>query len=100
VAGSIGVNMARIALIPVTGEFGPENIGAAGGMNQASAGLIGFVLPTIAASIFGTNYLGVWTFAAIILIIIGILGGVLTPELGPMGKLAQSQRKVSADSVN
>lgn len=100
VAGSIGVNMARIALIPVTGEFGPENIGAAGGMNQASAGLIGFVLPTIAASIFGTNYLGVWSFAAVILIIIGILGGVLTPELGPRGKLAQSQRKASTAPVN
>lgn len=100
VAGSIGVNMARIALIPVTGEFGPENIGAAGGMNQAAAGLIGFVLPTIAASIFGTNYIGVWTFAAVILIIIGILGGVLTPELGPNGKLAQKEKQASAASVN
>ncbi|CEO88507.1 MFS transporter [Syntrophaceticus schinkii] len=91
VAGSIGVNMGRIALIPVTGEFGPENIGAAGGMNQTAVGLIGFILPTIAASIFGTNYMGVWTFAAVILVIIGILGGVLTPELGPKGKLAQEQ---------
>ncbi len=100
VAGSIGVNMARIALIPVTGEFGPENIGAAGGMNQAAAGLIGFILPTIAASIFGTNYIGVWTFAAVILIIIGILGGVLTPELGPNGKLAQKEKQPSAASVN
>jgi len=69
-------------------------------MNQASAGLIGFVLPTIAASIFGTNYLGVWSFAAVILIIIGILGGVLTPELGPRGKLAQSQKKASTAPVN
>lgn len=100
VAGSIGVNMARIALIPVTGEFGPENIGAAGGMNQAAAGLIGFVLPTIAASIFGTNYIGVWTFAAVILIIIGILGGILTPELGPKGKLSQMNEQASSASVN
>ena len=95
VAGSIGVNMGRIALIPVTDEFGPENIGAAGGMNQTAVGLIGFVLPTIVASIFGTNYMGVWTFAAIILILIGILGGMLTPELGPKGKLAQ--KKVKAE---
>ncbi|HHY39870.1 MAG TPA: hypothetical protein GX502_01315, partial [Syntrophaceticus sp.] len=61
---------------------------------------IGFVLPTIVASIFGTNYLGVWTFAAIILITIGILGGVLTPELGPNGKLAQSKKQASTASVN
>jgi NNP family nitrate/nitrite transporter-like MFS transporter len=96
VAGSIGVNMGRIALIPVTDEFGPENIGAAGGMNQTAVGLIGFILPTIAAAIFGTNYMGVWTFAAVILIIIGILGGMLTPELGPRGKLARAKAQASA----
>jgi len=94
VAGSIGVNMARIALIPITKEFGPENIGAAGGMNQTAVGLIGFVLPTIVASIFGANYIGVWLFAAVILVIIGILGGVLTPELGPKGKLAQAKAQL------
>ena len=95
VAGSIGVNMARIALIPITGEFGPENIGAAGGMNQTAVGLIGFVLPTIAAAIFGTNYMGVWTFAAVILILIGVLGGMLTPEMGPKGKMAQAKLKAA-----
>jgi len=100
VAGSIGVNMGRIALIPVTDEFGPENIGAAGGMNQTAVGLIGFILPTIAASIFGTNYMGVWTFAAVILIIIGILGGMLTPELGPRGKLARAKAQASAGNAS
>ncbi len=88
VAGSIGVNMSRIALIPLTGEFGPENVGAAGGMNQMAVGLFGFALPTIIATIFKDNYMGIYTVTAVLLVVLAVLGGIFIPELGPKGKLS------------
>lgn len=87
VAGSIGVNMGRIALIPMTGEFGPEMGGAAGGMNQTSAGLFGWLFPVIIASIFQDNYSGMFICGAVCLVILGLIG-LTIPELGNKGKLA------------
>lgn len=92
VSGSIGVNMSRIALIPLTGEFGPENIGMAGGMNNTAVGIFAFVLPTIVASVFGDNYTGIFTLMAVLLVIIGVVGGIIIPELGEKGKLAKKAR--------
>jgi NNP family nitrate/nitrite transporter-like MFS transporter len=89
VAGSIGVNMGRIALIPMTGEFGPEMGGAAGGMNQTAAGLFGWLFPVIIASIFQDNYVGMFTCGAVFLVILGVFG-LTIPELGNKGKLAMA----------
>ena len=92
VSGSIGVNMARIPLLPLTGEFGPEDVGAAGGMNNTAVGICGFIVPVIVANFVGTNYTMIFTLMAVFLIIIAIVGGVLMPELGEKGKLAQQAR--------
>ncbi len=91
VSGSIGVNAGRIALIPMTKEFGPEMIGAAGGMNQTSAGLFGWLFPTIVAAIFQDNYVGMFICGAAFLVALGLFG-LLVPELGSKGKIAQSQK--------
>lgn len=88
VSGSIGLNMGRISLIPLTKEFGPEALGAAGGMNQTAAGLFGWVLPVIVATIFGTNFGGMFTCGAVLFIILGIVN-LTIPELGVKGKLAK-----------
>lgn len=93
VAGSIGVNMARIPLLPLTGEFGPEDVGAAGGMNNTAVGICGFVVPVLVANFVGDNYTMIFTLLAVFLVIIAIVGGVLMPELGEKGKLAQEARK-------
>ncbi len=91
VAGSIGVNMGRIALIPMTGEFGPEMGGMAGGMNQTAAGLFGWLFPVIVAAIFKENYVGVFTCGAVCLVLLGLFG-LTVPELGNKGKLAMAAR--------
>ena len=96
VAGSIGVNAGRIALIPMTGEFGPEMAGAAGGANQTAAGLFGWLFPTIIAAIFQTNYVGMFICGAVIFVVLGVFG-LLVPELGAKGKLAQ---KIAAEQNN
>lgn len=93
VAGSIGVNMARIPLIPLTGDFGPEDVGSAGGMNNTAVGICGFLLPVIVANFVGDNYTMIFTLMAIFLVIIAIVGGILLPELGEKGKLAQAAKK-------
>ena len=93
VSGSIGVNMARIPLLPLTGEFGMEDVGIAGGMNNTAVGICGFVLPTIVANVVGSNYTVIFTLKAIFLVVIAIIGGVLMPELGEKGKLAQQARE-------
>lgn len=93
VAGSIGVNMARIPLLPLTGEFGPEDIGAAGGMNNTAVGICAFVLPVLIASFVGNNYTMIFTLMVIFLVIIAIVGGIIMPELGEKGKLAQQARE-------
>ena len=92
VAGSIGVNMGRIALIPLTGEFGPEMGGAAGGMNQTAAGLFGWVFPVIIATIFQDNYVGMFICGAVFLVILGVFG-LTIPELGNKGKLALAAKQ-------
>jgi len=92
VSGSIGVNMTKLPLIPLTGDFGMESVGTAGGVLNTAMGLFGFILPTIVASIFGDNYKGIFTLMAVFLVIIGLIGGLVIPELGEKGKLAKKAR--------
>lgn len=94
IAGSIGVNMARIPLLPMTGDFGPESVGVAGGMNNTAVGICGFVVPTAVAVFYGDNYTGIFNTFVVFLVIIAVLGGIVLPELGEKGALA---RKLKAE---
>lgn len=92
-ASSMAVNLARIGLLPLTGDFGPENIGIAGGMNNTAMGVCMFVLPTIAAALLNDNYLGVFITVCMFFLIMALVGGILCPELGEKGKLVQAARE-------
>lgn len=92
-ACTVSVNMARISLVPLTGDFGPENIGIAGGMNNTAMGLCMFVLPTISAVLLGDNYLGVFITLLAFFVIMAVCGGILLPELGEKGELARKHRE-------
>ncbi|MBR0405678.1 MAG: MFS transporter [Eggerthellaceae bacterium] len=91
-ASTLSVNMARIGLIPLTGDFGPENIGIAGGMNNTAMGVCMFVLPTISAVALGNNYVGVFITLFVFFAIMALCGGILLPELGENGELARRAR--------
>ena len=91
-ASTLSVNMARIGLIPLTGDFGPENIGIAGGMNNTAMGVCMFVLPTISAVALGNNYVGVFITLAVFFAVMALCGGILLPELGENGELARKAR--------
>lgn len=88
-AASLALNLARIGLLPLTGEFGPENIGIAGGMNNTAMGIGMFAIPTVAAAILGNDYLGVFMTLLGFFVVMGVVGGLVVPELGEKGKLAQ-----------
>lgn len=88
-AGSLALNLARIGLLPLTGEFGPENIGIAGGMNNTAMGVGMFAIPTVAAALLGSNYLGVFVTLLGFFVLMGLVGGLVVPELGEKGTLAQ-----------
>ena len=88
-AGSLALNLARIGLLPLTGEFGPENIGIAGGMNNTAMGIGMFAIPTVAAALLGSNYLGVFVTLLGFFVLMGRVGGLVVPELGEKGTLAQ-----------
>ena len=90
-SGSVGVSFTRIPLLPLTGDFGEESIGTATGMNQTALGVMSFLVPTVIASIAGSNYTLVFILAFIFLVLCGIVG-LITPELGEKGKLAQSRK--------
>ena len=92
VSGSIGVNMARIPLLPMTGDFGPESVGVAGGMNNTAIGICAFIVPTLIATFVGDNYTGIFTVFVVLLVICAVAGGMLLPELGENGTLAQKMR--------
>lgn len=91
-ASTLSVNMARIGLLPLTGDFGPENIGIAGGMNNTAMGVCMFVLPTVSAVALGSNYIGVFATLAAFFVIMSVCGGILLPELGEKGELARRAR--------
>ena len=68
-----------------------DSIGTAAGMNQTALGIMSFALPTIIASAAGNNYTVVFITAYVFLVLCGIVG-LLIPELGEKGKLAQSRK--------
>ena len=92
VSGSFGTCLSRVSLLPMTGDFGPENIGIAGGVNNTGMGIFAFVLPTAAAAVFGGNYLAIFITALVFLSVAGVAGAFLIPELGEKGALARRSR--------
>ena len=92
VSGSLATSLARVGLLPLTGDFGPESIGSAGGMNNTSMGVFNFILPTAVASVLGANYFGIFIAALVFLCVAGAIGAFLIPELGERGKLARRAR--------
>ncbi len=93
--GSLGLCVGRVPLIPMTGDFTPENIGSASGFTESIKGLISFVLPIIVATVFGTNFNAIFIVFAICGVATVICGCVAVPELGEKGKLAQEQAKAA-----
>ena len=93
--GSLGLCAGRIPLLPMTGDFGPENIGAASGFNETIKGIIGFVLPIVVANALGTNFNGIFIVFAICCVICTVCGSLMIPELGERGKLFQETQKRS-----
>ncbi len=87
-SGSVGVSFTRIPLLPLTGDYGPESIGTAAGMNQTALGVMSFALPTVIATVAGNNYFLVFVVAFVFLVLSGIIG-LTIPELGEKGALAQ-----------
>ncbi len=69
-------------------------------MNNTAVGICGFVVPVIVANFVGTNYTMIFTLMAVFLIIIAIVGGVLMPELGEKGKLAQQGPRAAQISAS
>lgn len=92
-AGGMAVNFGRVSLLPLTGDFGPESIGVAGGMVNTAMGLCGFLLPTIVAAIFGSNYMAVFATVGVFFLFIAVIGGFIIPELGEKGELAQKAKQ-------
>ena len=95
-ACTLSVNMARIGLLPLTGDFGPENIGIAGGMNNMAMGICMFALPTISAAVLGSNYVGVFVTLAAFFALMALCGGILLPELGENGELTRRHHSEQA----
>lgn len=90
------LGFARVGLIPLTGEFGVENVGVAGGMNNTAMGIGPFVFPTVVAWLCGNDYLAVFIVLTVSFIVMGIIGGILLPELGEKGNLAAKARSSAA----
>lgn len=77
----------------MTGDFGPESIGAASGFNETIKGIIAFVLPILVANALGTNFNGIFIVFAVCCVICTLCGSVMVPELGEKGKLFQEMQK-------
>ena len=95
-ASGMGIPSIGIYAWELYTQYDVENIirvGSAGGLNNTAVGICGFVLPVIVANFVGDNYTMIFTLMAIFLVIIAIVGGVLMPELGEKGKLAQQAKK-------
>lgn len=85
--GSIGLCAGRIPLIPITGQYTPELIGTASGLNETFKSLFSFVFPIAVATALGANFNGIFIIFAICCVLTIVFGAVLVPELGEKGKI-------------
>ncbi len=58
-------------------------------MNNTAMGIGMFAIPTVAAALLGSNYLGVFVTLLGFFVLMGLVGGLVVPELGEKGTLAQ-----------
>ena len=89
--GSLGLCVGRVPLLPMTGQFGPENIGSAMGFTETIKGIISFLIPIVVANVLGTNFNAIFIVFAVCCAITIVCGAFLVPELGEKGKLFQQQ---------
>ena len=94
----IGVNVGRVALVPLTGSFPTEVVGTAAGAVEGIKSLITFIIPIAVAAACGTNYTAIYIVFAVHCLVGVIFGGLLMPELGPNGKL-QQEAKAQAEQA-
>lgn len=89
IGGGIGMCAGRIPLVPLTGQIPQEYVGTAAGALETIKGVLTFIFPIAIAKAFPTNFNAIFITFGIICVIGIITGAVLTPELGPKGKLQQ-----------
>ena len=93
-SATVGLNFTRLPLLPMTGQFSADSVGAASGMLQTSLGVFAFIIPTvvtiIATNADGTvNYTLKFVAVLVLLIAAGVIG-MFIPELGVRGELAKN----------
>lgn len=91
--GSLGLCVARIPLVPMTGDFSPAYIGTASGFVETVKGIISFLLPILIAYVLGTNFNGIFIVFGICCFVAFLCGGLLVAELGEKGDLFQKASK-------
>lgn len=95
-SGNINVMMSRVSLLPMTGEVSVADLGILNGICNTAISLGGFSLPIIVTAICeradGVNYSLLFLIVFALYAIAGILG-MLIPELGEKGKLAQQAKQ-------
>lgn len=91
--GTIPVAKTMVPMISITGDFGPESIGTAGGIHSAAQNLGAFIIPTyIVAGIAGQDFQMSFAIGFGIFVLAGLLN-LLIPELGPNGSLQQGLKQ-------
>ncbi|MGI6021112.1 MAG: MFS transporter [Lachnospiraceae bacterium] len=80
--GSTQLQVSRIPMIPITGEFSSKLIGTANGFAETMKGIIAFVTPSIISFACGTNFNAIFIVFAALCAVIIIIGALFIPELG------------------
>jgi MFS family permease len=93
--GSLGLCAGRIPLIPLTGQYTPELIGTASGLNETFKSLFSFVVPILVATALGANFNGIFITFAICCALTVVFGALLVPELGEKGEIFKRQSQDS-----
>jgi len=80
-SGAVCLNMAKISLLPLIGEYKPEEVATANGVSNMCMSFGSFLLPVLVSAAAGERYPLVFLLAAGAFSAAGILGSRM-PELG------------------
>ena len=80
-SGAVCLNMAKIPLLPLIGEYKPEEVATANGVSNMCMSFGSFLLPVLVSAAAGERYLLVFLLAAGTFSAAGIIGSRM-PELG------------------
>ena len=80
-SGAVCLNMAKISLLPLIGEYKPEEVATANGVSNMCMSFGSFLLPVLVSAVAGERYPLVFLLAAGAFSAAGILGNWM-PELG------------------